>query len=54
MDGSKVDFVVWVIGEFNFVNDDENCVTMYINLGRLYIDFIESVLGCDVCYFLYF
>lgn len=33
MDGSKVDYVFWVIGEFNFVNEDENCVIMYLNLG---------------------
>ncbi|XP_056375176.1 macrophage mannose receptor 1-like [Hyla sarda] len=33
MDGSPIDFVAWASYEPNFANNDENCVTMYRNLG---------------------
>ncbi|KAM3929565.1 macrophage mannose receptor 1-like [Leptodactylus fuscus] len=33
MDGSPIDYVAWASHEPNFANNDENCVTMYRNLG---------------------
>uniref|UniRef100_A0A4W3H3C0 Mannose receptor C-type 1 n=1 Tax=Callorhinchus milii TaxID=7868 RepID=A0A4W3H3C0_CALMI len=33
IDGSPMDYVAWAHHEPNFANNDENCVTMYTNLG---------------------
>lgn len=49
MDGSKVDFVAWATGEPNFANDDENCVTMYTNSGRLYTPILLNLLWGVIC-----
>lgn len=35
MDGSPVTYTAWEKNEPNFANNDENCVTIYKNMGEL-------------------